>query len=185
MPESGITTLLLRWSAGDSGALNELVPMIYSELRHIAARHLRAERAGHTLQTTALVHEAYVRLVDRDAVSLQTRNEFYAVAAQTFRRILVDHARKRNRHKRGGDAARVQFNEQIDVAENRGLDLVRLNDALEILSRLSPRQSQIVELKFFGGLEVEEIAEVVGVSPATVKRDWTAARAWLVRELGS
>jgi RNA polymerase sigma factor (TIGR02999 family) len=182
MAESPITVLLLRWRDGDSSALNELVPMIYPELRHIAARCLRAERPGHTLQTTALVHEAYMRLVDRGQISVQTRNEFYAIA-QTFRRILVDHARKRGRHKRGGDAAKVQLDERIDVPESRGLDLLRLNDALEALSQLSPRQSQIVELKFFGGLEVEEIAEVIGVSPATVKRDWTAARAWLVREL--
>jgi RNA polymerase sigma factor (TIGR02999 family) len=183
MPESPITVLLLRWREGDAGALNELMPMIYSELRHIAARNRRAERTGHTLQTTALVHEAYMRLLEREQISVQTRNEFYAIAAQTFRRILVDYARKRNRHKRGGEAEKVRLDERIDAPHHRGLELLRLDDALTALSQLSPRQSQIVELKFFGGLEIEEVAEVVGVSRATVKRDWTAARAWLLREL--
>jgi RNA polymerase sigma factor (TIGR02999 family) len=184
MQETEVTALLLRWRNGDAGALNELVPLIYEELRHIAARHLRAERNGHTLQTTALVHEAYLRLAARDDLSLQTRADFYAIAAQTFRRILVDHARKRKRYKRGGEAETFVLNEETDVTEDRGLDVLRLEDALRALHQLSPRQSQIVELKFFGGLEVEEIASVIGVSPATVKRDWTAARAWLVRELG-
>lgn len=178
-----VTGLLLRWRDGDKAALEELTPVIYSELRRIAAHFLRAERQGHTLQATALVHEAFIHLLGRQNVSLETRGEFLAIASQLFRRVLVDHARKRHRHKRGGNAVQVTLDDNFNVPGHRGSDVLRLNDALDALALLAPRQAQIVEMKFFGGLEIDEIATAMGTSPATVKRDWSAARAWLLREL--
>ena len=183
MTSVDVSALLVRWRNGDPSALEDLTPVVYRELRQIAAAFLWRERKGHTLQSTALVHEAYIRLVDRRTVPWQTKSHFLAVASQLFRRILVDHARKRSRHKRGGGAERVVLNEQLEVSDQRGLDLLRLDDALQSLAALDPRQSRIVELKFFGGLDVEEIAEALRISPATVKRDWTTARAWLLREM--
>jgi RNA polymerase sigma factor (TIGR02999 family) len=178
-----VTSLLVRWSDGDRAALEELTPVIYSELRRIAAHYLRAERKGHTLQATALVHEAFIQLIGRQSVSLETRGEFLAIASQLFRRVLVDYARKRQRHKRGGNPLQVTLHDNFSMPEQKGSDLLRLNDALDGLAKLSPRQAQIVEMKFFGGLEVEEIGAALGISPATIGREWSAARAWLLREL--
>jgi RNA polymerase sigma factor (TIGR02999 family) len=183
MTPPDVTSLLLRWRDGDSRALDEVTPIIYAELRRIAAHHLRLERRGHTLQATALVHEAFIHLIGRQNVSLETRGEFLAIASQLFRRVLVDHARKRHRFKRGGKAVQVTLHDNFQLPEQRGADLLRLDDALNALTAMSPRQGRIVEMKFFGGLEIEEIAAALGISPATVGRDWSAARAWLLREL--
>jgi RNA polymerase sigma-70 factor (ECF subfamily) len=180
-----VTELLSQYRAGRREALDQLVPVVYGELRAIAARYLRGEWAGHTLQPTALVHEAYMRLVDQREVEWQNRAHFFGVAAQIMRRLLVDHARGRNRRKRGGGLLMVPL-EENDVAgpaPDEGLDLVALDDALERLTALSPQQARIVELRYFGGLSIEETAEVLGVSTMTVKRGWAMARAWLHREL--
>ena len=178
-----MTRLLVNWSQGDRDALEQLTPMVYGELRRLAARYLRRERPGHTLQSTAVVNEAWLRLIDQHSVRWQNRAHFFGVAAQLIRRILVDHARSRHAAKRGADAAKVSLDEAIGAPAQRDLNLVALDDALEGLARFDPQQARIVELKFFTGLTVEEIAEVVHVSPATVKRDWTAAKAWLYREM--
>jgi RNA polymerase sigma factor (TIGR02999 family) len=178
-----MTMLLARWSTGDRKALDEIFPYVYDDLRRLAAGQLRHERKDHTLQTTALVHESYLRLIGREGASIETRSQFFAVAAQVLRRVLVDHARKRRRQKRGGDAITWVIDESLDAAAGRGLDLVRLDDALTDLSNMDRRQAEIVEMKFFGGLEMDEIANIVGVSTSTVKRDWASARAWLLREL--
>jgi RNA polymerase sigma-70 factor (ECF subfamily) len=180
-----VTELLSQYRAGRREALDQLVPVVYGELRAIAARYLRGEWAGHTLQPTALVHEAYMRLVDQREVEWQNRAHFFGVAAQLMRRLLVDHARGRNRRKRGGGLLMVPL-EENDVAgpaPDDGLDLVALDDALERLAALSPQQARVVELRYFGGLSIEETAEVLGVSTMTVKRGWAMARAWLHREL--
>ena len=178
-----VTQLLLDWSAGDQQALAELTPLVYAELRQIAAQQLRRERAGHTLQPTALVHEAWLRLAETSRLTWQNRAHFLGVAAELMRRILVDHARRRNSDKRGKGETRLPLDEAINVAQGRAVKLLALDDALTSLAALDLRQSRIVELKYFGGLEIEEIAEVIGISPATVKRDWQWARAWLQREL--
>lgn len=178
-----VTQLLLDWNAGDQHALAELMPLVYAELRQIAARQLRRERSDHTLQATALVHEAWLRLVQTERLTWQNRAHFLGVAAELMRRVLVDHARRRSAGKRGSGETRLSLNEAIDVAQPREINLLALDDALTSLAALDPRQSKIVELKYFGGLEIEEIAEVVGISPATVKRDWQWARAWLHREI--
>ena len=178
-----VTMLLLAWSHGDPDALNELTPLIYSQLRHLASRILRGERADHTLQSTALVHEVYLKLIDQRRVQWHDRDHFFAVASQMIRRILVSYARAHNTSKRGGGKARLQFDEAIAVAGNRDADLVALDDALEALALIDPQQGRIVELRFFGGLSIESTASVLGISPATVKRDWTVARGWLFREL--
>ena len=183
MLSDDVTVLLARWREGDSHALEQLTPLVYPELRRIAARYLRNERKGHTLQSTGLVHEAWIRLLSSNGAVPETKNHFFALASQLFRRILVDHARRRDRYKREGSVERVVLNESIDVADQRGIDLLRLDDALDTLAGMDARQSRIVELKFFGGLEIHEIAEVMGISVATVKRDWSTARAWLLREL--
>lgn len=182
MADSGITELLLRWKSGDRDALNELTPIIYNELRRLATWFLRNERDGHTLQSTALVHEAYIRLIGQETPQFETRTHFFAVASLLIRRILVDHARFNRRQKRGGGEAPVPLAD-VDQMETRSLDLIRLDDALETLRKLDPRQGQIVEMKFFGGLESQEIADALGVSESTVKREWASARAWLLREL--
>jgi RNA polymerase sigma factor (TIGR02999 family) len=175
--------MLLAWSQGDRSALDQLIPLVYDELRRLAEHYLGQERRGHMLQTTALVNEAYLRLIDASQVRWQNRAHFFAVSAQLMRRVLVDFARSHHQLKRGGDAHRVSLDEALMMSEERGADLVALDDALSALSALDGRQSQVVELRFFGGLSVEETAEVLKISPTTVRRDWTLARAWLHREL--
>ena len=164
---------------GDDGALGELLPLVYAELRRLAAGYLRRERPGHTLQPTALVNEAYLRLVDQTQVRWQNRAHFLGVAAQMMRRILVDHARGQRAEKRGGEIQKLSLDENIVVSGERAADLVALDEALERLAELDPQKSRIVELRFFGGLSVEETAEVIGVSAPTVKRQWRMAKAWL------
>lgn len=178
-----VTDLLLAWGAGDESSLAQLVPLVHQELRRLARRQMSRERAEHTLQTTALVNEAYLRLVDLSRVRWQDRAHFFAMSARLMRRILVDYARSRKYQKRGGALDRVTFDDAIDVAGVRGHDLVALDDALSTLAALDARKSEVVELRFFGGLTVEETAAALGVSRETVLRDWRAARAWLLREL--
>lgn len=178
------TQLLMKIQNGDANAAESLVPLIYDDLRALAARYMRNEPSDHTLQPTALVHEAFLRLVDTDRVEWRTRAHFMAVAARTMRRILVDHARRRRAIKRGG-GKKVTLVEGMAFYEQRPFDLVALDDALAALAGIDERQSSVVELRFFGGLGVEEIAEVLDVSTATVKRDWRFARAWLLKELGA
>jgi RNA polymerase sigma factor (TIGR02999 family) len=175
--------MLLDWSQGDQQALDRLMPLLYDELRLIARRYLRRERQDHTLQTTALVHEAFIRLIDQQQVSWQNRAHFFAIAAQMMRRILVDHARGQQADKRGGEAPKLSLDEAMDVAEQQAVDLIALDDALSTLTRLDAQQCRIVELRYFGGLTVEETAEALRISPATVKREWSMAKAWLHREL--
>ena len=180
-----ITQVLIDWSNGDREALDRLMPVVYAELRRQAARHLRRERGGHTLQTTDLIHEAYLRLVDQKNVRWQNRAHFFAVAAQSMRRILVDHARRRHRAKRGGPGIALPLEEGLVIAaEKSGADLLALDEALTRLAAIDLRQTQIVELRFFSGLSIEETAEVLGVSLTTVKSDLNIAKAWLRRELG-
>jgi RNA polymerase sigma factor (TIGR02999 family) len=179
-----VSTLLLAWSGGDQSALEKLTSVVYQELRRLARRYMRAERPGHSLQTTALVNEAYMRLVDYKRMQWQNRAHFFAVAAQLMRRILVDHARRHNL-KRGGDMHHVGVDEALEVAARRPTDLLALDDAMNELARFDTRKAQVVEMRFFGGLSVEETAEVLKVSPITVMRDWNMARAWLYRELTS
>lgn len=178
-----VTRLLKAWSGGDQQALNDLLPAIYQEVRKLARSYLRRERADHTLQATALVNEAYLRLVDQRDVQWNNRTHFFGIAAQVMRRVLVDHARMRNAGKRGAGERAVLLDEALVAAPDEQLDLLRLDDALGALGDLDPRQAKIVELRFFGGLSIEETAEVMSLSPATVKREWAAARAWLRREL--
>lgn len=185
MPASApqeVTQMLLDWSNGDQRALDRLIPVVYGELHRLASRHLRHERADHTLQTTALIHEAYLKLIEQRNVRWQNRAHFFGIAAQLMRRILVDHARTRHRVKRGGAALRVPLEEVVVAAEGLDINLVGLDEALTRLAAVDPRQGRIVELRFFGGLSVEETAEVLRVSPATVKNDWSVAKAWLRRE---
>jgi RNA polymerase sigma factor (TIGR02999 family) len=179
-----ITHLLKAWSAGDRQALDRLTPLVYEELRHQAARYLRRERPGHTLQTTALIHEAYLRLIDAGDVDWQGRAHFFAIAANVMRRILVEHARRRDADKRGGSQVRVQLDEALAVAKETDVDLLAIDKALDKLETIDPQQARVVELRFFSGLSVEETAAALGVSPSTVKRDWRVARAWLRREIG-
>jgi RNA polymerase sigma-70 factor (ECF subfamily) len=178
-----ITSLLLAWGQGDQAALDALMPLVYGELRKVAARHLRGQRAGHTLQTTALVNEAYLRLIDASQVKWQDRAHFFAVAAHFMRRILVDFARSRNYQKRGGGAQQVSLAEALAIEPERGADLLALDEALTRLQALNERQAQVVELRYFGGLSEEESAEALKVSVRTVRRDWNFARVWLHREL--
>ncbi len=180
-----VTQLLIGWGQGDKEALDRLVPIVYDELRRQAARYLRHERAGHTLQTTALIHEAYLRLIDQKNVHWQNRAHFFGIAAQLMRRILVDHARTRKRAKRGGSDIRVPLEDAVAIARAPQLDVVALDEALNRLAEIDEQQGKIVELRFFSGLTVEETAEVLGISPATVKRDWSMAKAWLHREISS
>jgi RNA polymerase sigma factor (TIGR02999 family) len=181
-PRSDATDLLVAWSNGDQSAFDKLVPLVYQELRLLAQRYLRRERPDHTLQATALVNEAYIRLIDVNRIQWQNRAHFLAVAAQTMRRILVEFARHRGRQKRGGDAVRVTIDDAA-VAQEKGADLVALSDALSALATFDPRMGQVVELRFFGGLNVQETADVLKVSPETVMRDWRTAKVWLLREL--
>jgi RNA polymerase sigma-70 factor, ECF subfamily len=182
-PSCGEVSGLLRaWSSGDRGALDRLTPIVYDELHRLARRYMKGERPGHSLQTTALVNEAYVRLVDYKGMQWQNRAHFFAVSAQLMRRILVDHARRHNL-KRGGGVPHVSLEETAMVGGDRAANLVGLDDAMDALARLDPRKVQVVEMRFFGGLSVEETAEVLKVSPLTVMRDWITAKAWLYREL--
>lgn len=176
-----ITRLLLAWNNGDEAALEELTPLVYAELHRLARRYMGGERSGHTLQTSALVNEAYLRLIDWKNVEWQNRAHFFAVSAQLMRRILVDFARANAYAKRGGGAAHLDLEEVAVVSPDRGTDIVALDEALTSLAALSPRQSHVVELRFFGGLSLEETAEVLKVSIGTVRRDWSLARAWLHR----
>jgi RNA polymerase sigma factor (TIGR02999 family) len=184
----GLTVLLQAWQRGERDALDRVMPVVYDELRMLAARHLSHERAGHTLQTTALVHEAYLRLAGQDQVDWKNRAYFFGAVATVMRRILVDHARRRVRDKRGGGVAVVPL-EQVpepvaSAALDAGVDVQALDEALDRLAAIDPRQARVVELRFFSGMTIEEIAEVLNLSPGTVKRDWTVARAWLFAELG-
>lgn len=182
-PCQNVTRLLLDWSGGNRQALDQLMPLVYDELRRLADLYLSRERVDHTLQGTALVHEAYMRLVDQNRVKWQNRAHFFGVAAQMLRRILVDHARAHKTAKRGGNALTLALDEALATPEQKDLDLVALDDSLEALARIDPQQSKVVELRFFSGLSIEDTAEVLGVSPATVKRDWVVAKAWLHREM--
>jgi RNA polymerase sigma-70 factor (ECF subfamily) len=177
-----ISTLLRAWSDGDQSALERLTPIVYHELHRLARRYMKLERPGHSLQATALVNEAYMRLVDYERMHWQNRAHFFAVSAQLMRRILVERARRHNL-KRGGGLPHVSLEEAAVVGDDQGTDMVALDDAMNALSRIDPRKVQVVEMRFFGGLSVEETAEVLKVSTVTVKRDWRAARAWLYREL--
>ena len=179
-----VTQLLRAWGEGDREALDRLIPLVHAELHRLAHNYMRREQGGHTLQTSALVNEAYLRLVDIKGVGWQDRAHFFAVSAQIMRRILVDFARSRQNLKRGGGAQRVSLDEALVVSPERGADLLALDEALERLAGLNARQSQVVELRYFGGLSEDEVAEVLKVSPRTVRSDWSLARAWLYRELG-
>lgn len=178
-----VTDLLLRWREGDRQALDALMPLVYVELRRLAGHYLRQERPGHTLQSTALVHEAFVRLVGTNPPEWQNRAHFYGVTARLMRQVLVDHARTHRAEKRGGDSLKLTLDEGLVGAGKQDLDILALDGALNQLAQISPQQSQIVELRFFSGLSIEETSEVLGISPATVKRHWTVARAWLFREM--
>jgi RNA polymerase sigma factor (TIGR02999 family) len=178
-----VTALLQAWSAGDSTALDRLVPLVHSELRRLARRHMRRERPGHTLQTTALIHEAYLRLVGAQHVEWQSRAHFFGIAARVMRRVLVDFARERGYRKRGGGSCRVTLDESLLIAQAPDADLVALDDGLNALAEVDPRKSRAIELRFFGGLSIEEAALVLDVSPETVKRDCRLAKAWLLRWL--
>src|SRR5258706_8782509 len=178
-----VTQLLIAWRNGDQTALDQLMPLIYDELRRIAARYLRSERRGHTLQTSALVNEAYLKLAACDEIEWDGRAHFFGAAAQAMRRILVDYARTRQRVKHGGEVQRVALDDAVDVAEERAGELIALDDALTGLAQLDARKSRVVELRYFGGLSVEETAEVLGISSPTVMRDWNTARAWLLRAI--
>ena len=178
-----ITALLSEWNSGNAAALNELAPLVYDELRRVAARELRRERPGHTLQSTALVHEAYLKLIDQNRVHWQNRQHFFATAAHVIRNILVSYARSHNSSKRGGGCTKLVFDESMAPAAGRPVDLERLDDSLEVLARIDPQQERIIELRFFGGLSINETAEVLGISTSTVTRDWNLARAWLHREM--
>jgi RNA polymerase sigma factor (TIGR02999 family) len=177
-----VTQLLLRWKDGDSSVLDRLLPLVYDELRKLAGHYLASERPGHTLQSTALVHEAYLRLVDQSPRAIESRAHFFGIAARLMRQILVDHSRARRASKRGAGCV-VTLDESANLVKNKPLDVVAVDDALNALARLDEQQARIVELRFFGGLSVEDIAEALNTSPATVKRSWTAARLWLYREL--
>ena len=178
-----VTQLLIAWSSGDQAARERLMSVVYEELHRLARRYMRNESPGHTLQTSALVNEAFIRRVDQKNVPWQNRSHFFGIAAQMMRRILVDYARSRNFAKRGGGAVKLSLEEGLIVSDERSEQVVAVHEALEGLAKIDPRQAQIVELKFFGGLSNEETAEVLAVSPGTVARDWTMAKAWLRREI--
>ena len=182
-PTEEITQLLLAWGKGDEGAFDRLMPLVYDEMRKIARRYMSRQRPDHTLQATALVNEAYLRLIDSSKVQWQNRAHFYAISAQLMRRILVDFARARTNQKRGGGAQKVVLDEALTITSEPGADLIALDDALNELAKLDRRQSQIVELRYFGGLSEDETAEILDISARTVRRDWSLARAWLYRQL--
>ena len=178
-----VTQLLVAWSEGNQAALDKLIPLVHEELRRLAHHYMRQERPGHSLQTSALVDEAYLRLIDQKKVHWQNRAHFFAISAQLMRRILVDHARSHHYAKRGGGVRKVSFDEAMIVSRERGEELIALDDALTSLANIDPRKSEIVEMRFFGGLSVEETAEALKVSPRTVMREWSMAKAWLYRTL--
>ena len=185
VPDSAneITKLLHGWQGGDRAALDALVPVVYKELRRLAHYELRKERPDHTLQSAALVHEAYFRLVGQDLPQWESRTHFFAIAAQLMRQILVDYARRRRASKRGSGACMLTLDDAMILPQRKDVDVVAIDDALHALAEVDPRQSRVVELRFFAGLSLEEISEVMGIATATVQRDWTAARAWLHREI--
>jgi RNA polymerase sigma-70 factor (ECF subfamily) len=183
-PQQDVTSLLVASSQGDAEALDKLLPLVYAELRRLAESYLRSERADHTLQATALVHEAYIRLIDQN-VSWQNRAHFFGVAAEMMRRILIDHARRHQARKRGSGAVKLSLDEALSMSDERAAELVALDDALKALAEFDPQKSRIVELRFFGGLSIEETAKVMGVSAPTVKRQWKLAKAWLYKEVTS
>ena len=182
-PARDVTTLLMAWSSGSREALEELTPLVYNKLRQLAARELRRELPGHALQSTELVHEAYLKLVDQNRAQWKDREHFFAVAAQMIRRILVSHARAKNSAKRGGGKTMLTLEEPIAAAESESVDLVALDNALENLLEIDPQQGRIIELRFFAGLSIESTARLLGISSATVNREWRLAKAWLFREL--
>ena len=182
-PTENVTQLLIELSNGDREAVDLLLPLIYDELRKLAANYLRRERPDHTLQPTALVHEAYLRLVDQTRANWQNRAHFFGVAAQIMRRLLVDHARKHNAEKRGQDFQKLSLDENIDRAVERSTELIALDDALKALAAFDEQKARVVELRYFGGLSIEETADVLGVSTATIKRHWRFAKAWLYGEM--
>ena len=182
-PQHEITQLLAQWREGNQSALDELYPLVYDELHRLARRYMSRERKGHTLQTTALINEAYVRLVDQKNVPWANRSHFFAISAQIMRRILIDHARRHAYAKRGGGAQQVSLDEAAAVTSGIGSEMIRLDEALKMLAEMDPRRSQVVELRYFGGLNNEEIAGVLHVSENTVTRDWNMARAWLYQQL--
>jgi RNA polymerase sigma factor (TIGR02999 family) len=183
-PSVEITGLLKAWAGGDRVALERLAPLVYAELRRMARRYMAKERPGNSLQATALVNEAFLRLVEVNNIRWQDRAHFFAVSAQMMRRILVDAARMRGSEKRGGAVVKVDLNESVDAMPDRGSQLVALDEALDALAQLDARKAKVVEMRFFGGLSVEETAEVLKISPQSVMRDWKLARAWLMREMG-
>jgi len=180
---SEVTKLLLRWRKGESSARDELLPLVYDELKQLARRRMRHERSDHTLQPTALVNELYLRIADQHTIQWNDRAHFFGIAAKLLRQILVDHARSRYASKRGGQFLRITLDDNVLVPKAREIDLVRLDDALIKLAKLDPRQCEIVEKRFFGGLSIQETAEILGISAMTVNRDWAVARAWLYREM--
>jgi RNA polymerase sigma-70 factor, ECF subfamily len=191
-PQQGVTELLIAWSDGDKSALDELMPVVYDELRRLAKNHLSKERPDHTLQTTALVHEAYLRLIDQKSVNWNNRAQFFGIAAQMMRRILINHANERQAQKRQGYATKVSLDQErtkvsldeaVSLFEKREVDLMALDEALNDLATLDPQQTRIVELRFFGGLTIDEVSAVLGISPATTKREWDSAKLWLRRQL--
>jgi len=182
-PSHEVTQLLLDWNEGKPDVLEKLMPLVYKELRRLARQYLNKERAGHTLLTTDLVHEAYLRLIDQKRVRWQNRAHFFGIAAQLMRRILVDHARGKMRIKRGDGAQRVSFNEAASASYESKVDILAIDEALNRLAEIDERKARVVELRFFGGLELEEVAEFLGLSPITVSRDWKLAKAWLHRAL--
>lgn len=182
-PSHDVTQLLVAWSQGDRAALDELTPLVYDELKRLAHRYMRRENPGHSLQTTALVNEAYLRLTEGKPVNWQDRTHFFAVSANVMRRILIDMANSRNAQKHGGGVRHVALEEALVVAAGRDADLLALDDALKALAEIDPRKSRVVELRYFGGLSVEETAAVLNVSPDTVMRDWKMAKAWLLKEM--
>lgn len=181
--ENEVTQLLQRWSHGNRDALADLLPLVYDELRRLAASYMRFESPGHTLQPTAVVHEAYMRLIQQREVHWKSRAHFFGIAAQMIRRILVDHVRATRAQKRGSGFAALSLDEALGVGEQKSWEIIALDDALKTLAQMDPQQAKIVELRFFAGLSIEETASLVGVSPATVKRDWVSAKAWLFRQL--
>jgi RNA polymerase sigma factor (TIGR02999 family) len=184
-PQTQVTQLLQQWQEGSNEALEALMPLVYKELKRLAGSYLRRERPDHTLQSAALVNEAYLRLVDQTQTHWQNKAHFYGIAAQMMRRVLADHARGHNAAKRGAGVPELELNEAVAQAQARSVDLIDLEDALQKLEKLDHQQGKIVELRFFSGLSIEDTANVLGISPATVKRDWVAARAWLFREVGA
>ena len=178
-----VTLLLSALTRGEDGAATKLIPVVYDELRRLAGSYMRRERVDHTLQATALVHEAYLKLVEQRSVNWQSRAHFFGVAAQLMRRILIDHARGHSRQKRGGEQKKVSLDEAFVFSERQADELLAVDDSLNRLAEIDPRQARVVELRFFGGLSVEETGEVLGVSPKTIKRDWSVAKAWLYADL--